>query len=168
MMEQEQVKGKLRIYIDTSIVGGYFDEKFEVETKALFERLENKEVVFVISEVLEDELEKAPPHTRELLKKYEKENCLFEYVDLTDEADMLAQCYIREKVISAKCIEDCQHIAIATINRVDLLASWNFKHIVNLGRIKGYNVVNLKNNYTTIEIRTPNHLELLDYGNDND
>lgn len=49
-------------------------------------------------------------------------------------------------------------IALATIHKVDVLASWNFKHIVNLDRIKGYNGVNLKMGYSTIEIRNPKDL----------
>lgn len=54
----------------------------------------------------------------------------------------LADKYISEKVVGLTSLEDCRHIALATINRVDVLASWNFKHIVNLERIKGYNSVN--------------------------
>ena len=83
---------------------------------------------------------------------------------MTDEAKKLANCYIAEKVVGASSLEDCQHIAVATINKVDVLASWNFKHIVNLVRIKGYNNINLKNGYQTLEIRTPK--ELINYGNE--
>ena len=151
-----------RIYIDTSIVGGFFDKEFEKETKMLFQRLENKEVVFVISEVLKKELLNAPPMVKGLLQQYE-EDCL-EHVPLIHEAEFLANCYISEKVVGATSLEDCQHIAIATINKVDVLASWNFKHIVNLTRIKGYNAVNLKNGYSTLEIRNPK--ELIIYEND--
>jgi hypothetical protein len=50
---------------------------------------------------------------------------------------------------------DAQHIAIATVARVDALVSWNFKHIVNLNRIHGYNSVNLRRGYPMIEIRAP-------------
>jgi hypothetical protein len=50
---------------------------------------------------------------------------------------------------------DAQHIAIATVARVDVLVSWNFRHIVNLQRIRGYNSVNLRMGYPMIEIRTP-------------
>ena len=158
---KEPIKRKLRIYIDTSVVGGFFDEIFEVETKALFQRLENREVIFVVSDLLEYELEKPTdkPHLKELLKKYDK-NC-FEYVKTTPDAEALADCYIAEKVISRKFLDDCRHIAIATINKVDVLASWNFKHIVNFDKIKMYNSVNLKNSYTLIEIRNPK--ELLNY-----
>ena len=58
-------------------------------------------------------------------------------------------------------LDDCRHIALATINKVDVLASWNFKHIVNLTRIRGYNAVNLKNGYFSLEIRNPK--DLIDY-----
>ena len=145
-----------RIYIDTSIVGGFFDKEFEKETKLLFQILENKEVIFVVSEVLTDELEDAPQKVKTLLDNYNK-NC-FEKVPLTDEAKELAEKYITEKVVGKTSLEDCRHIAVATINKVDVLASWNFKHIVNLERIKGYNGVNLKMGYSTIEIRNPKDL----------
>jgi hypothetical protein len=61
-------------------------------------------------------------------------------------------------------LEDCRHIAMATIHKVDVLASWNFKHIVNLDRIKGYNSLNLRLGYSMIEIRSPK--DLVNYGND--
>ena len=150
-----------KIYIDTSIVGGFFDNEFATETQALFERLRNREVIFVLSEVLKKELLNAPPKVRDLLQQYE-DDC-FEHVELTREAELLANCYITEKVVGPTSIDDCQHIAIATINKVDVLASWNFKHIVNLNRIKGYNSVNMKMGYITLEIRNPK--ELIEYGN---
>jgi predicted nucleic acid-binding protein len=145
-----------RIYIDTSIVGGFFDTEFEKETKLLFQQLENKEVVFVISEVLTDELEDAPEWVRTLLNNY-SDDC-FEKVLLTDEARELADRYITENVVGKTSLDDCRHIALATIHKVDVLASWNFRHIVNLERIKGYNGVNLKMNYSILEIRNPKDL----------
>ena len=151
-----------RIYIDTSIVGGFFDKEFEKETKLLFQRIENKEIVFVLSDVLKKELLQAPPHVRDLLQQYEK-HC-FEHVELTTESEILANCYLAENVIGQTSLEDCQHIAIATINKVDILASWNFKHIVNITRIRGYNSVNMKKGYAILEIRNPK--ELIEYGND--
>ena len=142
-----------KIYIDTSIAGGYFDDEFEEETKALFARLEKKEIIFVVSSVLRQELSKAPEYVRTLIDKYDKGN--FEYVELTSEAIELADKYIAEKVVGKASVDDCRHIAIATINKIDVLASWNFKHIVNLDKIKGYN------GYAIIEIRNPR--ELLNY-----
>jgi predicted nucleic acid-binding protein len=151
---------KQRIYIDTSVVGGFFDEEFKDPTQRLFKRLEDNEVKFIISDLLELELIQAPRHVNELLLKYPSDR--FERIEMTEEIMNLADKYIVEKVVGRTSLEDCRHIALATINRVDVLASWNFKHIVNLDRIKGYNSVNLRLGYPTIEIRTPQ--ELVSYG----
>ena len=153
---------KQRIYIDTSIVGGYFDKEFAEATAALFERLKNKEVIFVVSEVLYAELAGAPVYVQNLLNEYD--NDCFEYAPLSNEAKELANAYIAAHVVGKTSLEDCQHIAMATIYKVDVLASWNFKHIVNLARIKGYNAVNLKLGYATLEIRNPK--ELIYYENE--
>ena len=147
---------KQRIYIDTSVIGGYFDEEFKVATRELFKRFENNEITFVVSDLLDLELIGAPKNVRELLYKFSADK--FERVELTDEAVLLADTYIAEKVVGKTSLEDCRHIAIATINKVDVLASWNFKHIVNLDRIKGYNSVNYRLGYPMIEIRSPKDL----------
>ena len=149
-------KMKLRIYIDTSVISGYFDEEFREATIMLFQRLENREVKFVISDLLDLELIKAPSHVKELIFNYPAD--FFERVELTDEVLKLADTYIEEEVVGKTSIEDCRHIAMATIYKVDVLASWNFKHIVNLDKIKGYNSVNLRLGYTMIEIRSPKDL----------
>ncbi len=151
---------KQRIYIDTSVVGGFFDEEFKDATQRLFGRLERDEVRFIISDLLELELIQAPRHVSDLLLKYPADS--FERIELTQEVMDLADKYISEKVVGRTSLVDCRHIALATINRVDVLASWNFRHIVNLERIKGYNSVNLRLGYPTIEIRTPQ--ELVSYG----
>ncbi len=153
---------KQRIYVDTSVVGGYFDEEFKEATIGLFQRLENNEIIFVISDLLDLELIDAPPHVRELLQKYPTDK--FERILLTEEAIKLADTYISEKVVGKTSLEDCRHIALATVNRVDVLASWNFKHIVNLDRIKGYNSINLRLGFQMIEIRSPK--DLVKYGDD--
>ena len=149
-----------RIYIDTSIVGGYFDQEFKEATIKLFERLENNEIIFVVSDLLDLELINAPIHVRELLLKYSADK--FERIELTEDAIKLADTYILHKVVVRTSLEDCRHIALATIHKVDVLASWNFKHIVNLDRIKGYNSVNLRLGFSIIEIRSPK--DLVNYG----
>jgi hypothetical protein len=78
-----------------------------------------------------------------------------EFLDTTAEAVELATEYITEKVVGQTSFADCLHIALATINRADFLISWNFKHIVNVQRIRGYNSINIKNGYRQIEIRSP-------------
>jgi len=154
---------KQRIYIDTSVVGGYFDEEFKEATIALFQRLENGEILFVVSDLLDLELLNAPQEVRELLHNYSTDK--FVRIELTRESIKLADTYISEKVVGQTSLVDCRHIALATINKVDVLASWNFKHIVNLDKIKGYNSVNLRLGYQMIEIRSPKDL-INYYGDD--
>ena len=146
----------MRIYIDTSVVGGFYDKEFDEATRELFKKVEKGEITLIVSELLEAELLRAPEHVRNHLDKYSKKQ--IEKVELTEEAKVLADRYIAEQVVGKTSKADCQHIAIATINKVDVLVSWNFKHIVNLKRIRGYNSVNLKNNYTMLEIRTPKEI----------
>ena len=88
------------------------------------------------------ELIKAPQNVKDLIRKFSSDK--FERVQLTEEAIKLADIYILEKVVGRTSLEDWRHIAVATINRVDVFASWNFKHIVNLDKIKGYNSINYR------------------------
>jgi hypothetical protein len=144
---------KQRLYIDTSVFGGYFDEEFSDFTIPLFDRFRNTEFTLLFSTVTEDELISAPQNVKELVKNIKIINT--EFLDTTDEAVDLATQYISEKVVGQTSFADCLHIAIATINRADYLISWNFKHIVNVDRIRGYNSINIKNGYKQLEIRSP-------------
>ena len=76
-------------------------------------------------------------------------------MDLDDESRDLAQNYINEKILGQASLNDAYHIAIATINRLDVLVSWNFKHIVNFDKIKLFNSINLKLGCPMIDIRSP-------------
>ena len=148
---------KPKIYIDTSVFGGYFDEEFSEHTIPLFDRIINNEFTLLYSTVTQNELENAPAKVKELVKSLKAENT--EFLDATDEAVDLATEYIIEKVVGQTSFADCLHIALATINRADFLVSWNFKHIVNIQRIRGYNSINIKNGYKQLEIRSPREFE---------
>src|SRR5688572_16800537 len=99
-----------RIYIDTSVVGGYFDNEFQEATRRLFKRLEDNEVKFIISDLLDLELTLAPQHVGELLLRYSADR--FERVELTQETMDLADRYISEKVVGRTSLADCRHIAL--------------------------------------------------------
>jgi len=150
-----------RIYIDTSVFGGYFDIEFSHDTIPFFEELVLKRIEIIVSETLELEIYRAPSF---IIDFYESLDNL-KKVELTKEVEELAMKYIEEKVVGKTSLADCQHIALATINNVDVLASWNFKHIVNLERIRGYNSINIREGYKMIEIRTPK--EIFYYGKNN-
>jgi predicted nucleic acid-binding protein len=147
------MSGKLRIYIDTSVIGGYFDEEFEDDTKSFFERIYNEEFLIYLSEISETELSLAPDFVKNLRLKIPV-NC-FKYLDLDEESKNLAQAYLNEKILGKASMNDAYHIAIATVNRLDVLVSWNFKHIVNFDKIQLFNSINLRMGYPMIDIRSP-------------
>lgn len=148
---------KQRIYIDTSVFGGHFDNEFKEHTIPLFERIKAGEFVILYSTITQDELENAPENVKELVKNLKAD--LAEFIEITEEAVDLATEYITEKVVGQTSFADCLHIALATINRADFLVSWNFKHIVNIERIRGYNSINIKKGYRQLEIRSPREFE---------
>jgi predicted nucleic acid-binding protein len=150
-----------RFYFDTSVFGGMFDAEFEEETTLLFERVNLGQIICVYSDLTESELSKAPVKVQEFFIGL-KNNCK-EIVNVTQEALVLAKTYIDEKVVGQTSFDDCIHIAVATLNKVDILVSWNFKHIVNVYRIRGYNSVNLRLGHSTLEIRSPR--EIVGYEN---
>ena len=144
---------KQRIYIDTSVVGGCEDEEFSQWSVQLFEGFRQGLRIAVVSDLTRREIEEAPESVKKVLSSIPDANV--ENVFLTEEAEKLAQNYIDEGVVSAKHIVDAQHIAIASVERVDVLVSWNFHQIVNLDRIRAFNSVNLKLGYPILEIRSP-------------
>ncbi len=144
---------KSRIYIDSSVIGGYFDDEFEVATRKLFDRIIAKDFDIYFSEVNETELSLAPLRVRELIKLIPKD--CYKYLELNKEAKKLAETYVAEKALGKASMNDAYHIAIASVNRLDCLVSWNFKHIVNFDKIKLFNSINLKSGYPLIDIRTP-------------
>jgi predicted nucleic acid-binding protein len=152
-----------RYYIDTSVFGGYYDTEFEDATRQLFDKISKESIKILYSELTENELENAPEKIKDFIRGFLKDS--IEYIEISKESIELADKYIAENVVGKTSRDDCIHIALATLNRADVLISWNFKHIVNLTRIRGYNSVNLKFNYPAIEIRSPN--EMIDY-EDND
>jgi hypothetical protein len=143
------------------VLGGYFDKEFEIATHKLFEEVRKGEYNVAISNITEGELLNAPARVRALLNDLQID---YEVLELTDEAVNLALEYVRNDVVGQASYDDCLHIAIATVSKLDMVVSWNFKHIVNIKRIRGFNGINIKNGYPSIEIRSPK--DLIDYENE--
>ena len=146
---------KLRVYIENSVIGGYFDTIFEDATRKLFEKFRSGEYLAVISTHSYGELNNGAPDKVKLIL----ETISYEKVIVSDAMLNLTQKYMDEKTVSEQYRSDALYIAVATVSNVDVLVSWNFKHIVNLNRIKIFNSINLKEGYHILEIRTP--LEVL-------
>ncbi|MDZ7719602.1 MAG: hypothetical protein U5K72_12360 [Balneolaceae bacterium] len=151
------------VYTDTSVFGGKFDEEFGYWTQRFFDQVISDDIKILKSDVVDDELTGAPEFVRKFVNSLPKKN--IQHIELSEEAIWLSEQYIHENVVGKASRADCFHIAIATIYKVDLLVSWNFKHIVNIERIHGYNSVNLKHGFQTLEIRNPR--EAFDYDDNN-
>jgi len=151
--------GKTLIYLDNSVIGGYYDKKFAEDTQEFFKRIENKEFHVFFSDINETELILAPKHIAEVKFKIPPD-CL-KHVELENESKTLGEQYIKSGILTWKSQNDAYHIAIASVHRLDLLVSWNFKHIVNYDKIRLFNSVNLQLGYPEIDIRTPQ--ELINY-----
>lgn len=111
------------------------------------------DATLVISELTVLELENAPEPVKKIL--HDVPEAHIETVLVSPDVEELAAAYIHEGAIGEKMRVDALHIALATIARVDVLVSWNFRHIVNLRRIHLYNAVNLKQGFPLLEIRSP-------------
>ena len=112
---------KPRLYFDTSVFGGVYDEEFEEITTLLFERVRIGQITCVYSDLSVTELKNAPMNVRNFFQDLPKEN--LDLVQITEEAFLLAELYLDEKVVGKTSADDCRHIAIATITKVDYLVS---------------------------------------------
>ena len=145
-----------RLYFDTSVFGGVYDEEFEEVSILIFEKVKLGQIICVYSDLSETELKNALQRVRDFFADLPKEH--LQFVEITEEAYKLAQKYLDEKVVGPTSADDCRHIATATLNKVDFLISWNFKHIVNVFRIRGYNSINLRCGYSQLDIRSPKEI----------
>jgi len=151
----------MRIYADTSVFGGVFDEEFAEPTQKFFSEIDTERFTIVTSAIVEAEIEPAPQKIRDFFAHYES---IAEIAQVTQEMLLLQQQYINSGVVTPKSAEDALHVAIATVTQCNLIVSWNFKHIVHFDKIPKYNAVNILNGYGQIGIYSP--LEVINYDND--
>jgi hypothetical protein len=151
----------LRIYLDTSVIGGCCDQEFAQWSNGLFKDFEMGLFRPVISEVVGAEIADAP---KEVLEKYAELLSLDpEFVGITEAAEELANRYLQRGILSSNFSDDALHIALATVANVDVLTSWNFKHVVHFDKIRLFNAVNLELGYKSIQIYSPR--EVTHHGN---
>ena len=147
---------KLRVYADTSVIGGCEDEEFREPSRQLIDKFARGEMTLALSDLTLRELEAAPERVRGILDVVPPKHT--EVIKLSEEAEVLAAQYIERGVLSSRMLADALHIAAATVARVDVLVSWNFRHVVNLRRIQAYNEVNQDMGYGALDIRTPREI----------
>jgi predicted nucleic acid-binding protein len=146
----------LNLYLDTSVIGGYFDEEFKEATRNLWSERDLGFYRFVTSPPVYQEIAGAPENVRDLLFSTFTQD---EVLPITLEVRESALAYLEQEVVPVRYADDALHVAIATVHQIKLIVSWNFKHMVNYHRESGFNGVNLLQGYPSIRILSP--LELL-------
>lgn len=142
-----------RVYTDTSVIGGCFDAEFERWSNGLFQDFRLGLFAPVVSSVVFAEVEDAPEPVQ---KAYDELLSLgAEILLVTDEALNLADAYLERGVLTPKFYDDATHIALATLSGVDLVVSWNFRHIVHYDKIRAFNAVNIERGYKPVQIYSP-------------
>jgi len=142
-----------KLYLDTSVIGGCFDAEFAEDSRRVVEAVLSGRARLLFSEIVEAELLSAPEPVRRLFA--ELPDSTRERIVFTPEVEALAREYVARGVVPEAWLEDCRHVAAATVARADAIVSWNFRHIVKLDKIKGYNEVNLLNGYGVLTIVSP-------------
>ena len=143
----------MRIYIETSVVGGYFDEEFMEATRIFFSMLQRKRFVPLISDILAEEIGGAPQQVQYLLADIIRGGV--EQVQINDDAVDRRDAYLKAGIVTNQYEDDAMHVALATLVRADVIASWNFRHLVNPSRIRAFNGVNAMQGYGPVVILTP-------------
>ena len=144
---------RISVYVDTSVFGGVHDDEFAEASQRFFDRVRKGEYLVMISSITTGELTAAPEKVRQILESM-PEGSLVEIPD-SEEAKDLAEAYIAAGALGRASSDDAFHVATATVAGVDLVLSWNFRHIVNYERIRRFNGVNIAHGYRQIEIRSP-------------
>lgn len=147
------------LYLDSSVIGGYFDDEWKDATRELWRQMEAGRYRFLTSAVTADELSTAPERVRKLFADTFPAEDL---IEITSVSERLAAAYMERHILTPKYTDDARHVAICTVTQIEYLVSWNFRHLVNVEREKGFNAVNLLQGYRTVRIVNP--LELI-YGN---
>jgi predicted nucleic acid-binding protein len=146
----------MRVYIDTSVFGGYFDDAFEGASRGFLLAIWDGRATALLSETLLRELEEAPQEVKDLLSRTLRGES--ERLEVTEETVELQDAYLTAGVVPRKYADDALHVALATIARAHVIVSWNFKHLVNPISIRAFNGVNLIQGYGPVVIMTPTDL----------
>jgi len=149
-----------RIYVDTSVIGGCCDPEFHEWSHGLLADFQAGVFSLLLSELTDAEIQKAPDEVKNAYLNFRE--CADEIIELSPEAIELADAYLKHNILTLNFRDDARHIAMATIAGVDLVVSWNFKHIVHFERIQKFNAVNIEMGYKPISIYSPR--EVTTYG----
>ena len=96
---------KLRVYADTSVIGGCEDGEFRGPSRKLIDQCAAGEVTLVVSAVTLEELEGAPRAVRDVLRAVDTED--IEVIAITEEIEELADRYIESGALGGEMRRRC-------------------------------------------------------------
>jgi hypothetical protein len=149
---------KPKLYLDTTVPSAYFDDRAPDRQKLTRDFWHERLLSFIpiISTIVQLEIYGTPDAEKRLnMENLVKGFCLLKP---DNESDMLAQEYILRGVFSDKYVSDANHVAIAVVNEINFLVSWNFRHLVKVNTRREVNLVNALKGYGQIEIIAPPEL----------
>jgi len=142
----------IRVYADTSVFGGVFDEGFEAPSQAFFDQVRNGRFHLVTSALVQEEIKPAPKYVQEF---FDRTLPVVEVVEVSEETLRLRDAYLEAGIVSSQWSEDALHVALATVSGCSLIVIWNFKHIVHFEKIPLYNAVNVLKGHSNVGIFSP-------------
>ncbi len=145
-----------RIYVDTSVLGGCFDREFEQWSNALVQDFRQSRLHPILSDLLAAEIKNAPEQVRALHTELQAR--FGPGIRLSPEAIELTDRYAVHGILPPRLRNDMLHIALATVANADVVASWNFRHIVRFDKIRLFNAVNLEAGYKPLAIHSPREI----------
>ena len=146
----------MKLYIESSVINFAFatDDLERAKMTNKFFEVDIKKHEARISELVLEEIEKTPGPKKEKMSNLVHSHN-FKILPNSEEAEKLASKYVEAGLIPEKYINDAIHIALATVNKMEVLVSWNMEHIVKLKTIVGVNKINNEEGYGSILIMTP-------------
>ena len=143
---------QIRVYADTSVYGGAFDDEFASASVRFFDEVRSGRFTLCIGAPVVEELQPAPER---VLAHFQSLFPLAQPAGMSPEVLSLRDRYLAADIVGAGSATDALHVALATLNACELLVSWNYKHIVHRDKAPRYNAVNTLMGFPTIGIFTP-------------
>ena len=148
----------IKVYADTSVFGGVFDEEFSGPSKKFFEEVQSGRFLLVTSAIVQAEIEAAPKKVYDFFQQY---TGFVDIAEISQKVLELRQAYLDANIVTINSLDDAAHVAVASVSKCQMIVSWNFRHIVHFEKIPKYNAVNTIMGYDHIDIYSP--LEVIQY-----
>lgn len=127
-VESSHEGAHIRIYADTSVYGGLFDEEFSKANSIFFDHARSGYFQLVISDIVREKIETAPSKVQDLFAEM---SGLAELIQINEEDLALRRAYLKAGIVTTRSLVDALHVAAATVFGCRAIVSWNFHHIVH-------------------------------------